>query len=126
MRLLVGTDNPAVGTRPSAAAFTPDGKRIVVTHFCTNSISVVDMLKALAGQLAEVRRIDLVTPTGVPSRPRGIAFTADGKYVAIAGAPKAYPNTGVVWLVNLETYAVAGRVTQIGNESYLIDAFRGN
>ena len=125
-RLLLGTDNPAVGTRPFAAAFTPDGKRIVVTHFRTNNISVVDVAKALAGQPAEVKRIDLVTPTGVPSRPRGIAFTADGKYVAITGAPKAGPNTGVVWLVNMDTYAVAGRVTQIGNESYLLDAFKGN
>jgi DNA-binding beta-propeller fold protein YncE len=124
-RLQVGTDDPVVGTRPFAAAFTPDGKRIIVTHFRANNISVVDVAKALAGQPAEIKRLTLETPTGVPSRPRGIAFTRNGKYVAITGAPKAGPNTGVVWLIDLDTYAVAGRVTQVGNESYLMGAFRG-
>ncbi len=125
-RVLVGTNDPAIGTRPFAAAFTPDGKRIVVTHFRTNNISVVDVDKAIAGQPAEIQRIALQTPDGKPSRPRGIAFTGDGKHVAITGAPKGGPNTGVVWLVNLDTYKVAGRVTQVGNESYLMGAFQGN
>lgn len=124
-RLLLGTDDPAVGTRPFVAAFTPDGKRIVVTHFRTNNISIVDVDKALAGQPAEIKRIALQTPNGQPSRPRGVAFTSDGKHAAITGAPKGGPHTGVVWLVNLDTYQVAGRVTQVGNESYLIGAFRG-
>jgi DNA-binding beta-propeller fold protein YncE len=124
-RLLVGTDDPTVGTRPFVAAFTPDGKRIVVTHFRTNNISIVDVDKALARQPAEIKRIALVTPDGQPSRPRGVAFTADGKYVGITGAPKSGPNTGVVWLVNLDTYTVDGRVTQIGNESYTMGAFQG-
>lgn len=124
-RLLLGTDDPTVGTRPFVAAFTPDGKRIVVTNFRTNNISVVDVAKALSGQPAEIKRIALETPNGQPSRPRGVAFTADGKYAAITGAPKGGPNTGVVWLVDLDTYAVAGRVTQVGNESYLIGAFQG-
>jgi DNA-binding beta-propeller fold protein YncE len=124
-RLLLGTDDPSVGTRPFVAAFTPDGKRIVVTHFRTNNISIVDVGKALAGEPGEMKRLPLVTPDGKPSRPRGVAFTKDGKYAAITGAPKGGPHTGVVWLVNLETYTVAGRVTQIGNESYLIGAFQG-
>jgi DNA-binding beta-propeller fold protein YncE len=123
-RVQVGTDDPAVGTRPFVAAFTPDGKRIVVTHFRTNNISVVDVEKALAGQPSEIKRLSLVTPDGQPSRPRGVAFTADGKYVAITGAPRTTANSGVVWLVDLQTYAVAGRVTQVGNESYLMGAFR--
>jgi hypothetical protein len=54
-----------------------------------------------------------------------VAFTSDGKYAAITGAPKGGPPTGVVWLVNLETYQVAGRVTQVGTESYLMGASRG-
>lgn len=87
--------------------------------------SIVDVAKALAGQPAEIKRLNLVTPDGKPSRPRGVAFTKDGKYAAITGAPKGTANSGVVWLVNLETYTVAGRVTQIGNESYLIGAFKG-
>jgi hypothetical protein len=126
VRLLLGTDDPAVGTRPFVAAFTPDGKRIVVTHFRTSNISIVDVAKALAGQPAEIKRITLDTPNAQPSRPRGVAFTSDGKHAAITGAPKGGPNTGVVWLVNLDSYQVAGRVTQVGNESYLIGAFRGN
>ncbi len=124
-RLMIGTDDPNTGSRPFVAAFTPDGKRIVVTNFRTNNISIVDVAKALAGQPAEVKRIPLETPDGKPSRPRGVAFTADGKYAAITGAPKGGPDSGVVWLVNLDNYTVAGRVTMIGNESYLIGAFRG-
>ncbi len=123
-RVRVGTDDPAVGTRPFVAAFTPDGRRIVVTHFRTNNISIVDVDKALAGQPSEIKRLALATPDGQPSRPRGVAFTSDGKYVAITGAPKTTANSGVVWLVDLETYAVAGRVTQVGNESYLMGSFR--
>ena len=123
-RLLVGTDEASVLTRPFVAAFTPDGKRIVVTHFRTNNISIVDVAKALGGQPAEVKRITLETPDGKPSRPRGVTFTSDGKYAAITGAPKGTANSGVVWLINLDSYAVAGRVTQVGNESYLIGTFQ--
>lgn len=83
------------------------------------------MGKALAGQPAEVKRLTRETPDGKPSRPRGAAFTSAGKYAAITDAPKGGPNTGVVWLVNLDTYQVAGRVTRVGNESYLMGAFRG-
>jgi DNA-binding beta-propeller fold protein YncE len=120
-RLLVGTNNPATRTRPFAAAFTPDGQRIVVTNFRANNVSIVDLKKALANEPAEIARIALATPGGAPSRPRGIAFTPDGKYVAITGAPRGNPNSGVVWILDLATYKVAGRVTEIGNESYMID-----
>jgi len=125
-RILVGTSNPEVPTRPFAAAFTPDGKRLVVTNFRTNNLSILDVQKAIAGEPAEIARIKLETPNGEPSRPRGIAFTGGGKYVAISGAPKSKPSSGVVWLVDLDTNKVAGRVTEIGNESYLIGAFAGN
>jgi DNA-binding beta-propeller fold protein YncE len=125
-RLLLGTDDPAVGPQPFVAAFTPDGKRIVVTHFRASNISIVDADKALAGQPAEIKRLGLETPDGKPSRPRGVAFPSDGKYVAITGAPKGGSNTGVVWLVSFDTYKVAGRVTQVGNESYLMGLFGGN
>ncbi|MEO7246164.1 MAG: hypothetical protein ABIX12_13590 [Rubrivivax sp.] len=123
-RLLLGTDDPAVGTRPFVAAFTPDGKRIVVTHFRTNNISVVDVAKALAGQPAEVARIPLVSSGGQPSRPRGIAFTSDGRYAAITGVPRGAAGSSVVWMVDLDTYSVASRVTGVGNESYLIARFQ--
>ena len=75
--------------------------------------------------LEEIKRLPLVTPDGRPSRPRGIAFTKNGKYAAITGAPKGTADSGVVWLVDMDTYTVAGRVTKIGNESYLIGAFQG-
>ena len=39
-------------------------------------------------------------------------------------SPRTGANSGVVWLVDLETYAVAGRVTEVGNESYLIGTFK--
>jgi DNA-binding beta-propeller fold protein YncE len=124
-RVQLGTDDPREATRPFVAAFTNDGTRLLVTHFRTNNISIVDVGKALAGQPAELRRITLETPDGRPSRPRGVAFTSDGRYAAITGAPKEGPNSGVVWLVDMSDYRVVGRVTQIGNESYMIGAFRG-
>lgn len=124
-RVQLGTDDPAVGTRPFLAAFTPDGKRLVVTHFRTNNVSFVDVDKALARQPSEIRRIALVSPDGKPSRPRGVAFTADGRYAAITGVPRSGPNSGVVWLVDLNTYAVVSRVTQVGDESYFIGSFLG-
>lgn len=125
-RVLVGTSNPEVQTRPFVAAFTPDGKRIVVTNFRTNNLSIIDVAKALAGHPAELARITLETPNGEPSRPRGIAFANGGKYAAISGAPKSKPGSGVVWLVDLDSYKVAGRVTEIGNESYMLGGFTGD
>ena len=73
-----------------------------------------------------IKRIELKTPGGEPSRPRGIAITPDGKYAAITGAPKGKPNSSVVWIVDLASYEVKGRVTEIGNESYMIGAFQAN
>lgn len=124
-RVMLGTDDPLVGTRPFVAAFTPDGQRIVVTHFRTNNISIVDVGKALAGQPSELARIPLVSPGGQPSRPRGVAFTSDGKHVAITGVPRGAAGSSVVWMVNLDSYTVVSRVTGVGNESYLIARFQG-
>ena len=120
-RVLVGTNNPATRTRPFAAAFTPDGQRIVVTNFRSNNVSIVDLKRALANEPAEIARINFETPSGAPSRPRGIAFTPDGRFAAITGAPRGAPHSGVVWILDLATLKVAGRVTEVGNEAYLID-----
>lgn len=124
-RVLVGTDDKNEATRPFAAAYTPDGKYIVASNFRSNNLSILDPQKALAGEPSEVKRVKLETPNGEPSRPRGIAFSSDGKYVAISGAPKSKPNSGVVWVLDTEKFEVAGRVTEIGNESYLIGGFTG-
>ena len=55
-RLLLGTNNPGMATRPYAPAFTPDGRQLVVTHFRTNNVSIVDVAKAVAGDPAEIAR----------------------------------------------------------------------
>ncbi len=125
-RILVGTDDKAVATRPFVAAFTPDGKRIVSTQFRSNNIDIIDVEKAMAGQPATIKRIDLKTTDDKPSRPRGVAITPDGKYAAITGVPRGELGSSMVWIVDLATYEVKGRVTQIGNESYMIAPFQAN
>jgi DNA-binding beta-propeller fold protein YncE len=125
-RVLVGTDDGKTPTRPFVAAFLPDGKRILSTQFRSNNIDVIDVAKALAGQPATIKRVELKTPGGEPSRPRGIAITPDGKYAAITGAPKGKSNSSVVWIVGLASYEAKGRVTEIGNESYMIGTFRAD
>ena len=125
-RILVGTDDPNIATRPFVAAFTPDGRRIVSTQFRASNIDIIDVEKAIAGQLATIKRIDLKTTDDKPSRPRGIAITPDGKYAGITGVPRGESNSSMVWIVDLATYEVRGRVTQIGNESYMIAPFQAN
>ena len=120
-RVLVGTNNPATATRTFSLAFTPDGQRIVVTNFRTNDVSIVDVRKALAGEPAEVARIPLSTPTGGPSRPRGVVITPDGRYAAITGAARGPSSSGILWILDLATTKVVGRVTGVGNEAYLLD-----
>jgi len=120
-RVLVGSNNPSAQTRPFSMAFTPDGARVVVANFRSNNVSIIDVKKALAGDLgAEVARIPLATPGGGPSRPRGVVITPDGKYAAITGAARGTPASGVLWVLDLATGKVAGRVTGVGNETYLL------
>ena len=120
-RVLVGSNNPSAQTRPFSMAFTPDGSRVVVANFRSNNVSIVDVRKALAGELgAEVARIPLATPGGGPSRPRGVVITPDGRYAAITGAARGAPGSGVLWVLDLATGKVAGRVTGVGNETYLL------
>jgi DNA-binding beta-propeller fold protein YncE len=125
-RVLVGTDDKSVATRPFVAAFTPDGKRIVSTQFRANNVDIINVEKAIAGQPATIKRIELKTGDDKPSRPRGIAITPDGKYAAITGVPRGEPNSSMIWIVDLASYEVKGRVTQIGNESYMIGLFQAD
>ena len=125
-RALVGTDDKSAATRPFVAAFTPDGKRIISTQFRSNNVDIIDVEKAIAGQPATIKRIDLKTTDDKPSRPRGIAITPDGKYAAITGVPRGESNSSMIWIVDLTTYEVKGRVTQIGNESYMIGYFQAD
>jgi DNA-binding beta-propeller fold protein YncE len=120
-RLIVGTNNPATASRPFGVAFTPDGQTLIVTNFRANNVSFVDVRKALAGELgAEVARVALQTPSGGPSRPRGIVITADGRYAAITGAARGQPASGVLWVMDLQERRAVSRVTGVGNETYLL------
>ena len=123
-RVRIGTDDPA--NRPArtfSAAFTPDGRRLLVSGFRSNTLSVVDVARALARDPgAEETRLVLETPDGRPSRPRGIAITADGTRAAVTGAPRSGPGSSVLWVVDLERMAVLGRVTEVGDEAYMVDA----
>ena len=121
-RVLVGTNDPGVKSRPFAAAFIHGGKRVLVSNFRSNNLSVVDVEKAIKGEPAEVARIPLVAPKNLgPARPRGIAVTADGRYAAITGAPtKKGRGSSVVFVVDLDTFKVVGRVTGVGDEAYFL------
>lgn len=120
-RVPVGTDDPNVATRPFAVAFTRDGKQVLATCFRSNTVSLVDVEKALVGAPAEVARLALETPGGGPPRPRGVVMTPDGRYAAITGGAKTGPGSSVLFLVDVKTMTLAGRVTAVGNESYLLD-----
>src|SRR5207247_10934906 len=62
-RVLVGTSNPNVQTRPFIPSFTPDGRFIIVPNFRSNNVSIVDLARALAHDPgAEVARIALTRP----------------------------------------------------------------
>ena len=50
----------------------------------------------------------------------GIAITPDGKYAAITGAPRGQPNSGMLWIVDLAQRKAVGRVSGVGNETYLL------
>jgi DNA-binding beta-propeller fold protein YncE len=115
-RIQVGTDDAAQGTRPFVAAFTPDGAYLVVTCFASDTISLVHVASC-----REVKRLALVDPSGGPARPRGVAISADGAWVAITGGKKTGPRSSVLWMLDLPSFTVASRVTGIGNETYLLD-----
>ncbi len=120
-RVMVGTNNASVATRPFAVAFTKDGKHVVATCFRSNTVSLIDVSKALEMQPAEVARLELPTPDGGPSRPRGVVITPDGRYAAITGGAKTGPGSSMLFLVDVASMKLAGRVTNVGNESYLLD-----
>jgi YVTN family beta-propeller protein len=119
-RLLVGTNNPSQATRPFMVAFTPDGQTLISTQFRSNNISFIDVRKSIAGEHgAEFARLKLETPDGAPAR-RGIVVTPDGRYAAITGAPRGKPGSGVLFVVDVPVRKVVGRVTGVGNETYLL------
>jgi YVTN family beta-propeller protein len=124
-RVLVGTSDPNVQTRPFIPSFTPDGKLIIVPNFRANNVSIVDLDMALAGNSgAEVARIPLTRPPEadgqvLPARPKGSAVTMDGRYAVISGGPRTtFEPSGTVWIIDLRTRTVVATVTGVGNDPY--------
>lgn len=124
-RVLVGTSDPNVQTRPFIPSFTPNGKEIIVPNFRSNNVSIVDLQKALDGSSgAEVARIELIRPPdadGVvrPARPKGSAVTSDGRYAVISGGARTtFEPSGTVWVIDLRKRKVVGTVTGVGNDPY--------
>jgi len=122
-RVAIGSDDPAEATRPFAVAFTPDSRRIIATCFRSNTISIVDVADAFAGRPSEVLRLHPTTPNGAAARPRGITI-AGGRYAAIIGGAKQGPNSSLVWLLDLASGRIVATVTEVGNESYMLAAFK--
>ncbi len=127
-RVLVGTSDPNVQTRPFIPTVTPDGKYVIVPCFRSNNVSIVDIAKALAHDPSyEVARIPLTRVADVdgvvrPSRPKGSAVTADGRYAAISAGPRTnfvpFSPSGYVYVIDLQTFTVVGTVTGVGNDPY--------
>jgi YVTN family beta-propeller protein len=119
-RVLVGTNDPNVQTRPFISSFTPDGQFIIVPNFRSNNVSIVDLARALAQDPgAEVARIPLTRPDGLAARPKGSAVTSDGRYAIISGGPRtAFVPSGTVWIIDLKTRSVVATVTGVGNDPY--------
>ena len=120
-RVRVGTDQPDEATRPFALTFTPDGRKVLVTCFRSNTVSRLDVGKALAGEPAEERRVHFSAPDGGPGRPRGLVMMPDGRLAAVVGGAKGRSGSSLVWIIDAETLEPQGCVTGVGNESYLLD-----
>ena len=123
-RVLVGTSDPNVQTRPFIPSFTPDGKYIIVPNFRANNVSIVDLARALKHEPAEIARIPLIRPPEadgqvLAARPKGSAVTSDGRYAVISGGPRTtFEPSGTVWIIDLQTRTVVGTVTGVGNDPY--------
>jgi len=124
-RVLVGTSDPNVQTRPFIPSFTPDGKFVIVPNFRANNVSIIDLHRALARDPgAEVARIPLIRPPEadgqvLPARPKGSAVTSDGRYAVISGGQRTtFEPSGTVWIIDLRTRTVLATVTGVGNDPY--------
>ena len=120
-RVRVGSDDANEPTRPFALAFTPDDKRVVVSCFRSNTISIVDVADAVAGRPAEMLRLHPTTPTGAQPRPRGITMAA-ARYACVIGGAKSGPGSSLVWFLDLQSGTIVSTVTGVGNESYMLAA----
>jgi len=120
-RVHVGSDDRAERTRPFAVCFTPDGRHVVATCFRANTISLIDVRDAIAGRRSEVLRLHPQAPGGATPRPRGITMVGD-RYAAIIGGAKTGSRSSIVWLLDLPAGRIVSTVTEVGNESYMLDS----
>ncbi|MGH3387283.1 MAG: YncE family protein [Actinomadura sp.] len=126
------TENSATASRPFFPKFTPDGREILVTNYRTNSVSVVNVKRAVAGSpTAEVARIPLVRPLdsdGVqrPARPKGIAITSDGRYAVVTGGERNnLPDAGTLFVIDIRQRKQVAAVTGVGNDPYTVAITNG-
>jgi DNA-binding beta-propeller fold protein YncE len=138
VRILVGTNDPTKASRPFGVAASPDGRLVATANFRTNNVSLLDVKKVLADESgAEVARVSLKRPDGQAARPRGIAFTPDGKYLVVTGGPilrgpdkSMLPRTGTLWVVDVSAAlsnpaaVVLTTVSEVGSEPYLVEVVR--
>lgn len=123
-RVQVGTDEPTAQARPFWAAWTPDGKQILVANTRVNNVSIVDLGLALAHKPgAEIARIALTRPDGAPARPKVVAITTDGRYAVVTGGDdtltaSATDPTGMVYVIDLGSRSVAAQITKVGIDPY--------
>lgn len=121
-RVLVGTDDPDVQTRPFIPSVTPDGREVVVPNFAADNVSIVDLERALARDPgAEVARIALTRSDGRPARPKGSAITSNGHYAVVSAGPSTPPFTqelGHVYVIDLQARSVVATITGVGNDPY--------
>src|SRR5215470_9816482 len=123
-RVQVGTDSAGAQARPFSVAWAADGKEILVTNTRVNNVSIIDVELALAHKPgAEIARIVLTRPDGVPARPKVVAVTAEGRYAVVTGGDdtltaSASNPTGMVYVINLGSRTVAAQITKIGIDPY--------
>ncbi len=121
-RVRVGTDDASLATHPLIPAITADNRRIIVPNLRADNVSVVDLERALTGDNeAEIARIPLQHPGGGPVRPKAASITRDGRYAIVSAGPGSLPYsnpTGLLYVIDLETYSVVSTVTGVGNDPY--------
>lgn len=121
-RVRVGTDDPDIQTHPLIVSVTPDGREVVVPNLRGDSVSIIDVGRAISGDgNAEVARIILEHPIEGTVRPKGSAVTADGRYAVVSAGPGSQPyseETGMLYIIDLTAREVAAIVTGIGNDPY--------
>ena len=121
-RVRVGTDDPDTQTHPLIPSVTPDGRELITPNLRADNVSIVDLELALSGAAnSEVERISLIHPEGGAVRPKASAISANGRFAAISAGPGSLPyaeETGLVYIIDLESRQIVGVVSGVGNDPY--------